>query len=285
MDTLTTITLPAPPGHRCWSCLGFAWWWRPFGSSGEWLCATCRPNVGQMKEEEVITHDIRAGTPWIAAPIQSQAVSNELQRQEAIQSAPGGSAMQTPDIARIHAPKGAYPLAQAQEVATRLVDVLRPTCSRIEIAGSIRRQKATVGDIEILCVPKPPPVELFPPGAYQEFEQLVWKLLLDGVLGYRLNTLGHSTYGPLNKLLVHMSSRIPLDLFATSSENWGMAMVVRTGPKDWNVRMMARFRRLDMEGHAYGGVTGPDGEEIACPEEEVVFRLLGWPWSPPELRG
>ena len=54
---------------------------------------------------------------------------------------------------------------------------------------------------------------------------------------------------------------------------------------DADFAVLSEGATVDMEGHAYGGVTGPDGEEIACPEEEVVFRLLGWPWSPPELRG
>ena len=48
--------------------------------------------------------------------------------------------------------------------------------------------------------------------------------------------------------------------------------------------MMARFRELGMRGHAYGGVTDQDGNEIECPDEETVFRLLGWSWMPPERR-
>ena len=60
--------------------------------------------------------------------------------------------------------------------------------------------------------------------------------------------------------------------------------MVRTGPKDFNVRMMARFRELGMRGPAYGGVTDQEGNEIECPDEETVFRLLGWSWMPPERR-
>ena len=49
-------------------------------------------------------------------------------------------------------------------------------------------------------------------------------------------------------------------------------------------RMMARFLELGMKGHAYGGVTDSQGNEVDCPDEATVFRLLGWPWIPPEQR-
>jgi DNA polymerase/3'-5' exonuclease PolX len=45
-------------------------------------------------------------------------------------------------------------LHTAQPIADRVRDLLAPHCDRIEIAGSIRRQKADVGDIEIVAIPK-----------------------------------------------------------------------------------------------------------------------------------
>ena len=50
--------------------------------------------------------------------------------------------------------KEKHPLTEAQNIAEKLVDKLRPACERIEIAGSIRRQKAEIGDIEIVAIPK-----------------------------------------------------------------------------------------------------------------------------------
>ena len=72
--------------------------------------------------------------------------------------------------------------------------------------------------------------------------------------------------------MVHVPSGIPIDVFSTSAQNWGMSAVVRTGPKEFNIRLMQRFRQLGMTGHAYGGVTGRDGI-IECPDEETVFRI------------
>ena len=64
-----------------------------------------------------------------------------------------------------------------------------------------------------------------------------------------------------------------------------MAMVVRTGPADFCRVMMSRFIDLGMAGHAYGGVTGRDGQTLGCPTEERVFELLGWEWQEPQVRG
>ena len=45
-------------------------------------------------------------------------------------------------------------LTKAREIADRIVVLLKPYCARVEIAGSIRRRKADVHDIEIVCLPK-----------------------------------------------------------------------------------------------------------------------------------
>ena len=46
------------------------------------------------------------------------------------------------------------PYSQVLPIAESLVEKLRPACERIEIAGSLRREKAMVGDIEIVAVPR-----------------------------------------------------------------------------------------------------------------------------------
>lgn len=175
-------------------------------------------------------------------------------------------------------------------MAEDLITLLRPVCQRIEIAGSVRRKKALVGDVELLAISKTSPAYLSftPDRPRMEFLHLdarVLELIAKGILDYRLNKKGSRTYGRLNKLLVHVPSEIPVDLFSTTAENWGMAWVVRTGPRELNIKMMSRFKALGLKGHAYGSVEGPGGEVYPCPTEEEVFRLLGWPYRPPERRG
>jgi DNA polymerase (family 10) len=189
--------------------------------------------------------------------------------------------------------KHQWPLNQALAVAAELIRRLTPACARIALAGSTRRKTPTVGDIELLAIPLFAVSQPFP--VQQTFfrdEQVVMDRLNDaldalredGTMGLRPNARGGYTYGPLNKLLVHLPTGIPVDIFSTTAENWGMAYMVRTGSKHWNIRMMARFKAMGMKGHAYGGVTDQHGRTLPCPTEEEVFRLLGVPFVPPEAR-
>ena len=177
-------------------------------------------------------------------------------------------------------PKIRWSLAEAQDVASELVAHLGPVCDRLQVAGSIRRRVEQVGDIELLCVPR---ISRSWSGG-DMLERRLADDLYDRLLQKRLGKGGRTTYGPKNKLLVHVPSSIPVDIFTTDARNWGMAMVVRTGSADFNIQLMIRFRQLGMAGHAYGGVTAVGGQEIDCPDEETVFRLAGWTWIPPEER-
>lgn len=167
-----------------------------------------------------------------------------------------------------------WPLAEARAVALDLVALLTPYSERIIVAGSIRRGSPDVGDIEILAVPQQPGI----------FEFGCYKLLMDGVLAKRPDIRGRTTYGLKNKLLRHMASGIDVDIFTTPAENWGMALVVRTGPREWNIRMMAMLKARGGQGHAYGGIALADGTEVSCPTEKAVFEHLGWPYISPQGR-
>lgn len=183
--------------------------------------------------------------------------------------------------------KQRWPLAEALAVALHLKAKLAPACFRIEVAGSVRRKRADCGDVELLCIPKPSD-NLFHTDALDE---AVSKLLggLLPTLALRPSIKGVTTYGPKNKLLIHLPSGIGVDIFSADVENFGMSLLVRTGSREFNIRVMARLKALGMAGHAYpspgqGGITSHSGEEIACPDEETVFRNLGWPYILPEER-
>ena len=178
--------------------------------------------------------------------------------------------------------KPGFPLPLAEVTGESLIRMVADTCERVEIAGSVRRQVFEVGDIELLCIPKAGAVDLFgePVASESLLDQRCRELIDRGLLAPRPNKLGATTIGPMNKLLLHRATGIGVDIFATSSENWGMALMVRTGPAGFNVRMMARFRELGMAGHAYGGVT-KGGNELQCPTEERVFELLEWEYLAP----
>ena len=162
-----------------------------------------------------------------------------------------------------------YGLESAKEVADQLVRLLAPHCERIAAAGSIRRKRPQVKDIELLCASKvTSTADLFGRAVTKWYflNRRLDALVADGsVLKKRADKSGRYSYGEQNKLLVHVPSGVPVDVFSASTENWGMSLVVRTGPKEFNVRMMSRFRELGMRGHAYGGVTDPRGHRDRVP--------------------
>lgn len=177
--------------------------------------------------------------------------------------------------------KGAWPREQANGLAVVLKNLLADDCERIEIAGSVRRGKDVVGDLELLAIPK---LVTTRSGEVNLLDLKLEELLDQGVLDYRLDKNGRRSFGKLNKFMVHRNSGMPVDLFIAGAENWGMALLVRTGPKAFNIKVMAHFRKQGMRGHAYGGVSDRNGEEIICPDEEAVFNLLAIGFIPPQYR-
>jgi len=168
-------------------------------------------------------------------------------------------------------------LEQAQKIAEELKALLAPECQRIEIAGSIRRGKPAVGDIELLAIPR-----------YLDGDDLldeeIRKLMAEGLLGYRRNVRGSIAYGPKNKLLVHLPSRIGVDVFSTDEDCWWVSLVVRTGGEVTNKRIATAALRKGWHLQAYGhGFSTPRGD-VVCRSEEEVFLAVGLPYLPPEQR-
>ena len=182
---------------------------------------------------------------------------------------------------------GRWPLAYATRVAGELKALLAPACERIEEAGSVRRRRETVKDIELVVIPKVDiSMDMFKreSASVSRLDALLETLMQEGVLDKRPDIHGHFTYGPKNKYLLHVPSGIALDIFATTVAYWGMSYLVRTGPKDWNIKVMSRFQQLGCQGHSYAGYTDQSGQEHDCPDEADVFAALGWPWIAPEAR-
>lgn len=183
--------------------------------------------------------------------------------------------------------KTRWPHAEALAVAEQLQAILSPACRRIAIAGSLRRRKPDVGDVELLFVPilTERPDGLFDRRIVDVCSEVVEKLLADGVLAKRPNVNGHFTWGERNKLAIHVPSGIPVDLFGTSEANWFVSLVIRTGSKDTNLRLTNGAIRRGATLNAYGsGVTWSDGTQTPATSEEHVFEMCGVPYLPPHKR-
>lgn len=183
--------------------------------------------------------------------------------------------------------KTKYPHAEALAVAKDLQAMIAPACKRIAIAGSLRRMKPEVGDIELLFVPilSERPDGLFDSKLVDVCSEVVEKMLSDGLLAKRPNVNGHFTWGERNKLAIHVPSGIPVDLFGTSEENWWVSLVVRTGSKETNLALTMGAQAKNAKLNAYGcGVTWSDGTTTPATSEQHVFEMCGVPHKEPQFR-
>jgi DNA polymerase/3'-5' exonuclease PolX len=173
---------------------------------------------------------------------------------------------------------------QAKAIADKWVDLLLPSCERVEIAGSVRRGKYEVKDIELLAVPK---VKIFPDIWGKPGTQI-------NLLEARINTLfmeraylAATKRGPRYKQLVLLEG-IHLDLFIVQPPaEWGVQKLIRTGPADFSqfcVTQKNKGGALPSYLHVKDGAIWHRSKKIETPEEEDVFRILGMEYIEPKDR-
>ncbi len=186
-----------------------------------------------------------------------------------------------------------YPRAAALNVARELVKALEPVCSRILVAGSLRRRKAEVGDVEILYIPivlpMADPADLFGKTIATNAADAVLKKLLDaGAIAKRPNAIGGTSWGAQNKLALHCASGIPVDLFAATNENWWNLVVSRTGGAASNIAICQAAIESGWKWNPYGeGFSRPNPERPGwllikeMHSEREVFEFIGLEWLEP----
>ncbi len=168
-------------------------------------------------------------------------------------------------------------------IAETLREALSPHCERIIIAGSIRREKPHVGDIELLYIPRfeTRQIDLISEGQVNVTDECIARLLACGQLAKRTNVNGSEMWGAKNKLAVHVPTGIPVDLFATDATCWHNYLVCRTGPAESNTRIATEAKRRGWKWNPYGdGFTTPNGF-IHCGTESYVFEAVGLPYLEP----
>ena len=177
-------------------------------------------------------------------------------------------------------------LTRVESIAQLLVEALRPNCARIEIAGSIRRRKADVKDIEIVYISKVGQAQigtLFPiEGSLMETG--IAYLVACRVLAWDTRV---KRAGPKYQRLVHLVSGMVVELFAATPENWGYILTLRTGPAEFNKMLVSPpwkggVKPLDIA--FKDGTVYRNGAPLVVPEEHDLFIALRLPLIAPERR-
>ncbi len=170
-------------------------------------------------------------------------------------------------------------LALAQDIVVNL----RPACERIAIAGSLRRRKVDIGDIEIVCIPAPVLDDALPLFAAVEQHDS-----LESVLARLAATRGWETLKNGRRFKQYDIGITTLDLYITTPEQWGCIYIIRTGPYEFAKRLVTRKRLGGLcPSHlrfADGRIWSDMGQALDTPTEESVFRALGLEYIEPEER-
>ena len=156
-------------------------------------------------------------------------------------------------------------LGNIRPVALRLLDWLRaqPGVEQAEAAGSLRRWRATIGDVDLVAASRSP-LELM--DAFTARPDV-------------LRVLGHGE----NKASVELRDGMNIQMWVQPPEKFGTLLQFVTGSKDHNVRLreLAQKKKLSLSEQA---ITDGDGTERLYATEEEVYAALGLPCIPPELR-
>ena len=175
-------------------------------------------------------------------------------------------------------------LGKAWALAQVMVERLRAVegVGRVEYAGSLRRGRETIGDLDLL-VAAPPDA---PDVAQRVFDAFVGQDLVADVL------LRGETKASIRT--VEEVGGMQADLRVVSPEQFGAAWMYFTGSKDHNVKLRERAIERGMSLNEYGlwreGGTegrrdgGTEGQRVASATEAEIYRALGLTWIPPELR-
>lgn len=166
--------------------------------------------------------------------------------------------------------KSKIPYKEAKEIADNIISILKPHCLRIEIAGSIRREKEIVGDIEIVAIPKPYQTGLFQDGIAEIVNQ--WQ-----------KVKGELEYGKTKYTQRILPEGIKLDLFFAEEGNWGLIFAIRTGSADYSHRVLANGwvkRGYKSE----GGYLVQNGKIYEVREEKDLFERIGLQYIEPKNR-
>jgi DNA polymerase/3'-5' exonuclease PolX len=184
-------------------------------------------------------------------------------------------------------------LGTARRYATALVDWLRPYVHRIEIAGSVRRERPICNDIDLVCVPK---LELPFNDLLGEPQGEPKSLMREFVIHYVRTNAGKAwfrngatgterTHEPQPNgvnFLLHLP-KCELDIFAANDENFITRLITRTGSKEHNIWIATRA--IEMGGHfAPQEGLSIKGKKIVPLSEEEFYAALQLPFIHPRDR-
>lgn len=217
------------------------------------------PDVGPKK----------AALFWKALGITTLAQLEEAARAGRLRTLPGvGERTEAKILKNIESLRGRttrIPLGIAWHNAQAFLDALArvPGVGHVAAGGSLRRMRDTIGDIDLLVATNDPEAVMDAFVSHPQVASVIAR-------------------GPTRaSVLVH--SGLQIDIRVLPPERWGTLLQYFTGSVAHNIHLRSLAQDMGLSLSEYA-ITRPDGSEILCATEEEVYRTLGLPWIPPELR-
>jgi len=157
---------------------------------------------------------------------------------------------------------------QVDPFANDLIAAMRDACGQrikdITFAGSLRRRRSTIGDLDLLaCAADKDHAQIL-----ESFTKLPHVATVNDHGGTKASIIAHNG--------------MQVDLRVLLPKNWGCALVYFTGSKEHNVTVRGMAQQLGLSLNEYRFAKGK--KEIFCETEEEVYQRVGLEWIPPELR-
>jgi len=165
-------------------------------------------------------------------------------------------------FARLHVGQHLFDKAYVEAMRIQTLLKQEPSIIRIDIAGSLRRCKEVVKDVDILCSSTDP-------------ESVMKRFVEDE---YVVDITGHGE----TKSSVILSSGLSADLRVVSDEQFPYALAHFTGSKEHNVVMRQRAKERNLKLNEYGLFKGEDN--LSSDTESDIYAKLDLPFIPPEIR-
>ena len=149
----------------------------------------------------------------------------------------------------------------AEALGNTFLERITPYCSKAVIAGSVRRRKPLVNDVDIVMIVADP-----------------WGMQAE------LKKLGTKVKG--QKLARVQYRGTQLDLYFATEETFEMLLLIRTGSMEHNIRLASLAKQKGWRLAASGdGLFDADGTRVAGDTDRSVFQALGIPYLEPWERG
>lgn len=155
-----------------------------------------------------------------------------------------------------------FKLNVAEDISAPLIEYLKKKVGNITIAGSYRRNKETVGDIDILVTSDNPGKTM---DYFVDYEDVA-KVLSKGK----------------SKSSVRLNTGIQVDLRIIEKRSWGAALLYFTGSKAHTIQLRKIGQDKDLKVNEYGIFDGK--KSLASETEEEMYEVLGLYYIEPELR-